>query len=707
MSLERIPKKKIVLAVALACIAPASMAQDSEAASEVTLQEVVITATRGEKAVEKIPGAVSVINRKDLDQQLLIAEDPSQALTAFVPGYAPSSQKMSQAGETFRGRTGLILFDGIPQSNPLRAGAREGYFADPAIIERIEVISGASAAQGLGATGGIINYISKTPKKMGTELRVDAKLSTQFKDDSLTWKNGYTLSHKNDSFDALLYLGKTKRAMSYDGEGRLIGMYDAQGDSMDSEADDVFLKVGKTFGDQRLQFSYNRFEMKGDGDYRAVDGDRDAGIPTSSERGAPSAKPPRNKVETASLDWRHADIGGGLLSAQLFKQDFAALYGGTKSKTFQDASIAPAGTLVDQSEIVADKIGLRTSWIRPDAFVEDLELSAGLDWLYDESEQRLARTNRTWVPPMKFTNVAPFVQLEYEFGDVTVRGGLRHERARLEVDDYTTLASYGSRSVEGGTKRFSKTVKNLGAIWRLPAGWSTFASYNEGFGLPDVGRVLRGVNKEDQTVSNLVDLQPIITDNKEVGLAWRGNRGSFSVSYYDSRSDIGSRLHIDSNGIGHVKRVPVIVKGWEFAGDVNLAKNWSAFGSYSRINGKTAADEGAPIDMERGAREQGPDKVVAGVNWRFSEQGNARVQAMHVASRHINEGRKGEEHFHGYTLADLAVSYQTSWGDVGLGVENIFDKQYIGYYSQAARSGDNDYFAGRGRTFTVSYSRTF
>jgi iron complex outermembrane receptor protein len=706
MSLEKIPQKKIALAVALTCIAPATFAQDSEDLSEITLQEVVITATRGEKAVEKIPGAVSIINRKELDQQLLIAEDLPQALTTFVPGYAPSRQKMSQAGETLRGRTALILFDGIPQSNPLRAGAREGYFADPAIIERIEVISGASAAQGLGATGGIINFISKTPKKMGTEHRVDAKLSTQFKDDSHSWKTGYMLSHKNESFDALVYLGVAKRGMAYDGEGRLIGMDAVQGDTMDSEAGDIFLKLGRNFGEQRLQFSYNRFEMEGDGDYRTVNGDRDAGIPTSSEPGAPVADPPRNEVQTASLDWRHADIGGGLLSAQLFKQDFSALYGGTTSKNFQDPSIAPTGTLIDQSEIVADKVGLRTSWIRPDAFVSGLELAAGLDWLYDESEQRLARTDRTWVPPLKFTNVAPFVQLEYEIGAVTVRGGLRHERARLEVDDYTTLAAFGGQQVEGGTTRFSKTVKNLGAIMRMPAGWSVFASYNEGFGLPDVGRVLRGVNQPNQSVSSLIDLQPVITDNKEVGLAWRGNHGSFSVSYYDSRSDMGSRLRV-VNGVGFLDRVPVVVKGWEFAGDVKLAKNWSAFGSYSQINGKTAATADAPIDLALGARDQGPDKLVAGLNWRFSERGNARVQATHFASRDINEGRGNfEEHFQGYTLADFAVSYKTSWGDVGLGIENAFDKQYIGYYPQA-RTGDNDYFAGRGRTFTVSYSRTF
>jgi iron complex outermembrane receptor protein len=89
------------------------------------------------------------------------------------------------------------------------------------------------------------------------------------------------------------------------------------------------------------------------------------------------------------------------------------------------------------------------------------------------------------------------------------------------------------------------------------------------------------------------------------------------------------------------------------------------------------------------------------------------VQATHLASRDINQGRvvgtaKLEEHFQGYTLVDLAATYGTSWGDVGLGVENLFDRQYVGYYAQSNPAGTNDdLFAGRGRTLTLSWRRTF
>lgn len=718
---QKTPYKKIVLALALAYTVPFVAAQEPAAAAAAipgaapepaAIQAVTVSATRSAKTVEKIAGAVSLISQKDLLPQLLIAEDPSQALATFVPGYAPSRQKLTQFGESLRGRNALILFDGIPQSNPLRNGAREGYFADPAVLERIEVIAGASALQGLGATGGIINYISKTPRKIGTEHTLDAKLTSQFKDDSLVWKAGYTLAHKNESYDALVYVGSTTRGIAYDGSGRRIGMDVAQGDTMDSKAGDVFLKLGTDFGAQRLQFSFNRFELQGDGDYGNLDGNRAAGIPTVSVPGSVLGEPARNEVQSASLDWRHSDFGGGVLSAQFYKQDFTALYGGGVFPVFQDTAIAPKGSLIDQSEIVADKKGMRMSWSRPELFVRGLGLTAGLDWLNDNSQQRLAATDRTWVPPLDFTSVAPFAQVEYDHGPFTLSAGVRRESARLDVATYTTLANYGRQRVEGGTLRFDETVKNVGVVWRLAAGWSAFASYNEGFGLPDVGLVLRAVNVPGRSVERLLDLKPVVTDNKEVGLAWRGALGSVAASYYDSRSDLGSQIRVNAvTGIGSVDRVPVVVKGWELTADMKLGRQWSVFGNYSHVDGKTATAAGAPLDVALGARSQGPDKLVAGVNWAFSDKGSARLQAAHFASRDINQGRKLgaailEEHFRGYTVADLALTYRSAWGNLGLGLENLFDKQYIGYYAQSQITPES-YFAGRGRSVTVNWSRTF
>jgi iron complex outermembrane receptor protein len=417
-------------------------------------------------------------------------------------------------------------------------------------------------------------------------------------------------------------------------------------------------------------------------------------------------------VRTASLEYRHADLAGGAFTAQLFKHDFESLFGSTQTTTFQDPAIDPTRKLWDQSQIVADKLGSRITYVRPDTFVKGLEVTVGLDVLRDHSLQRLATTDRTWVPELKFESSAPFAQLEYEFGAVTVRGGVRHENARLEVDSYTTLAAYGNQRVEGGSTEFSKAVKNIGAVWRFAPQWSVFAGSAEGFGLPDAGRLLREVRSPNQSVPTLITLQPVVTRNNEIGINWRGAQGQLGLSRYDSRSKLGSVLRI-TNGVGVLERLPVVVKGWEVSGDWRPVKHWSVFGSYARTDGKTPATPGAPLDVALGARTQGPDKAVLGADWRPLAGAQLRLQATHLFDRHINIGRKVgatdlAEHFQGYTLVDLSSSFETGAGRFGVSVENLLDKQYVGYYSQAAAATDaGNTYAGRGRTLAVTFSRTF
>ena len=164
----------------------------------------------------------------------------------------------------------------------------------------------------------------------------------------------------------------------------------------------------------------------------------------------------------------------------------------------QDPLIAPIGTLVDASEIASEKEGVRASWTRPNLFTEGLELHAGVDLVKDETEQSLAFTNRVWVPPMEYKSLAPYAQLSYDIGPVTVAGGWRKEDGELEVDDYTTTFFRNRAFVEGGTLEYKEDMFNAGVIWRIVDDWSVFVSYSEGFTLPNVGIPLRNINTPGQ-----------------------------------------------------------------------------------------------------------------------------------------------------------------------------------------------------------------
>ena len=51
-----------------------------------------------------------------------------------------------------------------------------------------------------------------------------------------------------------------------------------------------------------------------------------------------------------------------------------------------------------------------------------------------------------------------------------------------------------------------------------------FANYAEAFSMPDVGRVLRAINIPNQSVESFLDLEPILTENIELGLEYTSTR---------------------------------------------------------------------------------------------------------------------------------------------------------------------------------------
>jgi iron complex outermembrane receptor protein len=59
-------------------------------------------------------------------------------------------------------------------------GQRDLRTIDPSVIERVEVIKGATSIYGNGSAGGIINYITRTPSKDAAPLQGITSLRSTF-----------------------------------------------------------------------------------------------------------------------------------------------------------------------------------------------------------------------------------------------------------------------------------------------------------------------------------------------------------------------------------------------------------------------------------------------------------------------------------------------------------------------------------------------
>ena len=193
------------VAIAVALSSAASAADTSEGPGGV--EEVMVTASRVARPLSTIPNTVTVVNSVELEAQLAINNDISTVLGNLIPSFSPSRQKMTNAGESLRGRKPLYMIDGVPQSSPLREGGRDGHIIDNAVIDRIEVLHGANAIHGLGAAGGIINLITKKPTdSLQQSLRIDGTFQTENIGESGDYGVAYSISDRFGNADFLASL---------------------------------------------------------------------------------------------------------------------------------------------------------------------------------------------------------------------------------------------------------------------------------------------------------------------------------------------------------------------------------------------------------------------------------------------------------------------------------------------------------------------
>lgn len=205
--------------------------------------EIVVTATRTEEELTNVPRSVTIITREQIEEQTAASRDLQDLLSRTVPGYGPSSRRAFSDSTALRGRTPLVLIDGIPQSTNNSFG-RELRTIDPASIERIEVVRGPSAIYGQGATGGVINIITRQPEEQRLsstiEVGVDAALGN-LEAESFGNYLEYGLAINEDDVDLLVTLSRDDAGVSFDAQGDRLAT--VQGTD-ESETFNIFGKLG-------------------------------------------------------------------------------------------------------------------------------------------------------------------------------------------------------------------------------------------------------------------------------------------------------------------------------------------------------------------------------------------------------------------------------------------------------------------------------
>ncbi|MEM9769279.1 MAG: TonB-dependent receptor, partial [Cyanobacteria bacterium P01_D01_bin.71] len=532
--------------------------------------QVVVTATRTEENVLDVPRSVTVIDREQLQQQRELTNNLPDILGELVPGLGPPTLQNSTRTLSLRGRTALILIDGVPQ-NPNSGFNTELNTIDPDVIERIEVVRGPSAIYGDGATGGIINIITRAATEEDFVVDLSARTNvglTSVEEDSFGYGGQIGFAGNDGRTDL-------RASLSYDVTN---AFFDAEGDRIppsgvaDTERLGFLAKFGHNLDDQqRLGLTYSLYfedldntEFISDPAIIQIPGLQKA---RAIEVGDVEYEDdPQQTNHVINLTYRHENILNSQLDAQFFYRDTQLRQGFSdlRGRDLPDFFPLLWQTALD-SEEWGGRLQLDTS------FSENFSLLWGADYGQEENDRLVlvsdiatfdaTRTldvvevlNQT--PTYDLESLGLFAQATWDISDQwQISGGLRYDRFDFNVED-SILAFNSPQERAGGSGDADDVSFNVGLIYKPIPEVGLFASFAQGFSIPDIGLTTAFVVPADADISDDLLLEPQQVDNFEIGVRGEFDQVQASLSAFYNESDLGTNLRVGDDGLTEVARAP-------------------------------------------------------------------------------------------------------------------------------------------------------
>ncbi len=687
--------------------------------AEQDIERIIVTGSRIAESIDEVPASITIISQKQIAAQLKVSSEIQSLLANLVPGMAPSTGTASNSGQTLRGRSPLVMIDGVPQSTPLRNGALGIRTLDASVIERIEVIKGATSIYGNGAAGGIINYITKkanSDKALSGHASVSSRFSAVEIEDSVGQRYEGGINGEVNNFNYVFNASYEENGLQRDADGDILGLKYGLSDAV---MQDYFAKVGYHFDDEKsLQFTYNYYQSKQDVDLIDKVGNINIGEKTQamplatgqSVLGVPQG-PTNHNVMLKYIDDEIFTQTG--LMVDLYSQDVENIF-------FYSPTLAnlDAGYSGGQSLINSEKKGLRVTFNTLVDFSFDngdsLEATFiyGIDALNDITSQPMV-DGRVWVPEMDMENLAGFLQTKLIYNDdLVIKLGVRQEDIDLTVNDYSTLKLCKKVdqcsvpvNVTGDTLNYKATTYNVGIKYNALPLFSPFVSYSQGADITDTGRLLRTATVTD---ISLIRTEASVIDNYELGFSSDFEQVHFEFATYFSTSELGTTNKFnETTGVYMPVRAPQEIYGYEALINYEINKAWAVNTTYSWVEGKNTE-----ADVYLGAKQISPPKATVNLNWNPSNDISLAVNYLYVGDRKRFEPVDGkyvgdQGPIDSYQLVNLSGNYDfaNDWSAF-IGVENLFNQDYYPTKSQGYTYGGYN-IKGLGTTVNIGVNYQF
>ncbi|WP_271409077.1 TonB-dependent receptor [Pseudomonas sp. Q1-7] len=729
--------------------------RSSGAAIEVDRQ--VVVGSRAPTRISELPGTVWIIDAPQLQEQTKAGVPFKEALGQLIPGLDIGPQGRTNFGQNMRGRSALVMIDGV-SLNSSRGISRQFDSIDPFNVERIEVLSGASAVYGGGATGGIINIVTKKgeagPARFNSEVGLRSGFETSQDHD---WRVAQSVSGGSEQIKGRASVAYQKNGAAYDGSGDQVMLDITQTDLQYNQSVDVMGSLDFAFANgHSLNLAAQWYDSGYDGDKGVDLGRNFAGLrglePFEIEGGARFDREPHTERQQFNATYHAPEVLGHDLYLQAYYRSEEMAFQPYPSIAFTGSgAINPSRSYYSASQQDTDYYGLKAvlvkEWDRftltygadiererfdADQALFDLNTAARTGGLVADEYAKVGR-----YPGIDTDSNSLFAQGSWKATDaLTLSAGVRRQRTNNEVDDFVAAAQQiqiskgngtSADAIPGGEKDYQVDLYNLGAVYKLNKAQQVWANYSEGFELPDPAKyygqgtysaapvngrwvLQRGVNVEDSALDGI--------KTKQVEFGWRHYDGSLDAQLaafyaWSDKSITYNRTTLLVEQLDNKKR------NYGLEGQANywLTENWQvgtsalAIRSQQKIDGRWEKQD---------VTAASPSKLTAFVGW---QDGDTSLRLQGVRTFNLSDDGNvlangqfdGNDHtIDGYATFDLLGSQALPVGTLNFGIQNLADKDYTTvwgqraqvFYSASVPAELFDYH-GRGRTYSLSYSVEF
>ncbi|NVD08566.1 TonB-dependent receptor [Vibrio sp. JPW-9-11-11] len=717
----QVKKNNVPLSCAAMAVATAIMATPSVAEEYTLFDEMVVVSSRTPKAISDIPGTVWYIDSQQIEQEYRGGKTLGEILATSIPSLDVSSGARTNYGQNLRGRKMLVMIDGVSLQSS-RQISRYMDSIDPFNIERIEVLSGATSIYGAGASGGVINIVTKKADSQDLEFEsyVGATSGLNSSQD-FDYKVAQSISGGNDKVSARASAVYSETQGFYDADGDIITPDISQGSLQFNQTVDLMATLGVNISDtKQLNLLAQYYDSQQDSPYGLYIENGDfidvrKGFDSDREHGTKRMMLSASYVDDAF--WGHQLIAEA--SYRHEDQTYTPYYQSSGQQKTDVLSLKAA--LAKQF----DKLNLVYG---VDAYQDKLDSNQAL---YDSTIANNSGNliNRTYAevgryPGVEVASVAGFVQADYQITeDWSLEGGFRYQHMVNKIDDFIgyqqqkkIAAGNGltADAVPGGETDYSVGLFNVGTIYHLDNHSQVWANFSQGFDLADPAKyygqgqyTLVGDHWQLDDSINVGDskMSGIKTDSIELGYRLDKNGLSLQTAAYYSSSDKSVKYNKTTLLIEELedkKRVyglEAMATYW-----VNDQIELGASGHY--VVSEIKDDDGWQ-DMTAG--EASTSRANAWAGW-YDDALALKLQSQTMFDYTDAENNQLD----GYTVFDLVGSYQLPVGSLGFGIQNLFDHDYTTIWGQRAQilysthydAAAYDY-KGRGRTYSVNYQVKF